>query len=124
MENLNLFDREALNEAVAARLLALIEEALHKEYGFKEFCYDIKREEKQVRDALAGNHKYFSVTWLPYILTKAPRASQKIMDYLCDLACLQHPKPKRTATPAEELRFYKAKIKDHGLEALFEDIEL
>ncbi len=118
----DLFNFLELNENMGRKLLSLIEEVIHKNYGFKPFCYDIKREESQIRDALNGNGKYFSITWLPFLLYKAPIASQKIIDYLCDIAKLDHPQPQKHITPEEELNLLKNKIKEHGLGPLFEKL--
>ena len=76
VQNDNLFDAIELNNFIGQKILSAIEEAIHKEIGFKQFCFDIQKDERQIRDALNGNNKYFSVTWLPLIFQKAPQSTQ------------------------------------------------
>lgn len=112
-----------LNDAIGEKILTILEEGIHKEIGFKEFCYLVRKEEKQIRDALNANNKYYSVTWLPIFLQRAPLAAVKIINLFCDLASLEHPEPKTELTPEKELELYKRKVKDHGLQAIFKDLK-
>lgn len=122
MKQNNLFDFIEMSETAGKKILTILEEGIHKEYGFKNFCYDIKREEPQVRDALNGNGKYFSATWLPVVLQKAPIAAGKLINLFCDLASFEHPEPKTDLTPEKELELYKKKVSEHGLQTLFKDL--
>jgi len=119
----NLFEAMELSECVGEKILAILEEGIHKEIGFKEFCYLIRKEEKQIRDALNGNNKYFSVTWLPIFLQRAPMAAGKLIRLFCDLASLEHPEPKTELTPEKEVELYKRKIREHGLQPIFKDLK-
>ena len=55
VQNDNLFDAIELNNFIGQKILSAIEEAIHKEIGFKQFCFDIQKDERQIRDALNGN---------------------------------------------------------------------
>ena len=123
MKQDNLFEAMELNETIGEKILFMIEEGIHKEIGFKDFCYLIRKDEKQIRDALNANNKYFSVTWLPIFFQRAPLASFKLIALSCDIANLEHPEPKKELTPEEELELYKKRIIDHGLQSLFKDLK-
>ncbi len=113
MKQDNLFEALELNDSLGKKILSILEEGIHKEYGFKNFCYDIKKEEAQIRDALNENGKYFSATWIPFVLAKAPVASLKLINLFCDVRKLEHPEPKKEKTLEEEvaeLRAFKADI--------------
>lgn len=122
MKQDNLFETMELNDAIGEKILSILEEGIHKEIGFKTFCYLVRKEEKQIRDALNANNKYYSITWLPVFLQKAPLAGRKLINLFCDIASLEHPEPKRELTVEEELALYKRRIKEHNLELIFKNM--
>lgn len=80
------------------RLLELIEASVHR-IGIKEFAFLVQREPAQIRDALNGNGKYFSVTWLPVLIRRDSQFATNFINFLCDIAGKIHPEDRQEMTP-------------------------
>lgn len=119
MHQKNLFDAIASDKLQADKFLEIIEQSVHR-IGLKEFAYLINKEPSQIRDALSGNGKYFSATWIITLLNRDPRFATDFINYQCDIAGKEHAPDKKRITAEEKLSKYEKIIASHRLQGLFE----
>ena len=113
-----LFKAFETETELGKQVLDIIEKSVHR-IGLKEFAFLIQKEPAQIRDALNGNGKYFSITWIPAILRRDPQGATELINALCDMSGKEHPGAARPKTAEEKLKEYEDVINRHGLQPLF-----
>jgi hypothetical protein len=114
----SLFDALQTDKNQSEKLMEIVEQSVHR-IGLKEFSFLISKEGSHVRDAISGNGKHFSSTWLITLLNRDNRFASEFINYLCDLTGKEHPKERKQLPPEEKLKRYAAIIEKHKLQDLF-----
>ncbi len=122
MKQEELFRAFETDKQLGDELLAIIETGVYR-IGLKDFSFMINKESSQLRDAFNHNGKYFSVTWLATFIRKDAQGATELINRLCVLAGKKVPEDKKEMTTEEELAFYRDKIREHGLQALFSGVK-
>ena len=68
-----------------------------------------------------AQQKPFQLSLVPSLILENPEAFKtEIIDFFCELCGHESPEKKRILTPVDELAALRRKIKEHGLEKVFE----
>ena len=71
-----------------------------------------------------NNQRPFQVKFIPSLIIENPKVfKEEVIDFLCDLCGYETPEKKKHLSDEEKIIKLERRIKQHGLEKLFDDID-